>query len=53
MLVLPTPNKDRDNYRVFMRSLGCVSAAKKELIRPHWPGLVEYDVPAEDAYEAA
>lgn len=42
MASLPRPNSDPEGYEKLMRSIGAITAARKDLVRPHWPGLTEW-----------
>lgn len=42
MASLPLPNKNPEEFEALMRSIGAVTAAKKDLVRPYWPGLTNW-----------
>lgn len=42
MASLPRPNTDPKGYESLMKSIGAITAARKDLVRPHWPGLTEW-----------
>lgn len=45
MASIPRKKTDPDSYNAFMRSLGVsddVLRQPEDVVRPHWPGLVEY-----------
>lgn len=41
-VTVPSREKNPDEYYRMMKALGAVTAAKKDLVRPHWPGLTEH-----------
>lgn len=39
---IPSRDKQPEAYYRMMKSLGAVTAARKDLVRPHWPGLTDH-----------